>query len=102
MSNHRKSWNQQQKIEIINYYREKGLTAASVEFGVSSTSIYKWDSLFTEKGEAGLGTGAKTDKDAELQRLLRENRELKAIVSEKELALRIKDALLKKSQLQKN
>ena len=102
MSKHRKSWNQQQKIEIINYYREKGLTAASVEFGVSSTSIYKWDSLFTEKGEAGLGTGAKTDKDAELQRLLRENRELKAIVAEKELALRIKDALLKKSQLQKN
>ena len=102
MSKHRKSWNQQQKLEIINYYREKGLTAASVEFGVSSTSIYKWDSLFTEKGEAGLGTGAKTDKDAELQRLLRENRELKAIVAEKELALRIKDALLKKSQLQKN
>ncbi len=59
MSKHRKSWNQQQKLEIINYYREKGLTATSVEFGVSSTSIYKWDSLFTEKGEAGLGTGAK-------------------------------------------
>lgn len=102
MSKHRKSWNQQQKLEIVNYYRDKGLTATSIEFGVSSTSIYKWDSLFTEKGEAGLSTGAKTDKDAELQRVLRENRELKAIVAEKELALRIKDALLKKSQLLKN
>jgi putative transposase len=102
MSKHRKSWSQQQKIEIINFYQEKGLASASVEFGVSSTSIYKWDALFKEKGEAGLSAGIKSDKDIEMQRLLRENRELKSIVAEKELAIRIKDALLKKSQFQKN
>ena len=102
MSKHRKSWSQQQKLEIINFYREKGLAPTSVEFGVSSTSIYKWDSVFTEKGEAGLTAGTRTDKDTEMQRILRENRELKAIVAEKELALRIKDALLKKSQFLKN
>lgn len=102
MSKHRKSWSQQQKLEIINFYREKGLAPASLEFGVSSTSIYKWDALFKEKGESGLTAGTRTDKDAELQRVLRENRELKAIVAEKELALRIKDSLLKKSQFLKN
>ena len=102
MSKHRKSWSQQQKLEIINSYKEKGLANTSVEFGVSSTSIYKWDTLFTEKGEAGLSGDTRTDKDTEMQRILRENRELKAIVAEKELALRIKDALLKKSQFLKN
>lgn len=103
MSKHRKSWSQLQKLEIVNYYRDKGLASTCLEYGISSTSIYKWDNQFTEKGEAGLSSsGVKTDKDLEMQRILRENRELKAIVAEKELALRIKDALLKKSQSLKN
>jgi putative transposase len=101
MSKHRKSWSQQQKLEIVNYFREKGLASTSIEYGVSSTSIYKWNTQFDEKGALGLSQGTRTDKDAEMQRILRENRELKAIVAEKELALRIKDSLLKKSQFLK-
>ncbi|PWJ58307.1 hypothetical protein CLV98_104166 [Dyadobacter jejuensis] len=88
-------------MEIIHIYREKGLSTTSVEFVVSSTSIYKWDALYTENGEAGLTLGTRSDKDAEMQRILRENRELKAIVAEKQLTLKIKDSLLKKANFRR-
>lgn len=98
MSNHRKIWTPEQKLEILNYKKERGLTVASREFGVSTVSILNWEKKFEELGSSGLSKGAKTSMELELQRVLRENRELKQMVAEKDLALRVKDALLKKSQ----
>jgi putative transposase len=98
MSNHRKTWTPEQKLEILNYKKERGLTVASREFGVSTVSILNWEKKLEELGNSGLAKGAKTSMELELQRVLRENRELKQMVAEKDLALRVKDALLKKSQ----
>ena len=39
MSKHCKSWNQQQKLEIINYYREKALTATSIQYDAVSDRL---------------------------------------------------------------
>jgi putative transposase len=98
MSNHRKIWTPEQKLEILNYKKEKGSTLASREFGVSTVTIHNWEKKFEELGNSGLAKGAKTAIELELQKALRENRELKQMVADKELALRVKDALLKKSQ----
>lgn len=101
MSKHRKTWNSSEKLEIINYYKQHGLAKTKKEFEVSSASIYKWDALYESDGQAGLEGKRPTDNSAmqtELRKLRRENDQLKKLVAEKELALRIKDEMLKKSR----
>lgn len=101
MSKHRKHWTKAEKLEIINYYKQHGVAKTKREFGVSSTSIYNWEGLFEEHGEGGLNGKKGPAKDGhseELKQLRRENDALKKIVAEKELALRIKNELLKKSK----
>ena len=97
MKKHRKTWSEQEKLTIVKFYQEKGLSATSREFEVSSPTILNWFRSYTSSGEQGLSKGHKTDKDKEIKRLIKENQALKEIVAERELALRIKDALLKKS-----
>jgi putative transposase len=101
MSKHRKTWTPDEKLEVLNYRNEHGLAKASREYGVSSESSLNWEKKFLENGNKGLERGSKTAIERELQKALRENRELKAMVAEKDLALRIKDFLLKKSQQRK-
>ena len=86
MSKHRKTWSSSEKEKI------------SREFGVSTVSIYSWKQKFEQLGKNGLQSGAMTDSERELKLLRRENEALKRIVAEKELAIQIKDSLLKKSQ----
>jgi transposase-like protein len=101
MSKHRKHWKSQEKLEIVNYYKQHGMAKTKREFEVSSTSIYNWEELYDEHGASGL-LGKKSLKSSneseELKRLRRENDALKKIVAEKELILRIKNELLKKSK----
>lgn len=101
MSKHRKRWTSQKKLEIVNYYKQNGLTKTKREFEVSSTSIYNWEELYDEYGPAGLSgkkAGNESAQNEEIKRLRRENDALKKIVAEKELILRIKNELLKKSK----
>ncbi len=100
MSTHRKTWTESEKQEVLNYKKEHGTAKASRAFGVSTASIWNWEKQFSE-GRKGSSRIQKTFQEQEIQRLLRENRELKAMVAEKELELRIKDSLLKKSQPRK-
>lgn len=97
MGKHQKSWSQEEKLTIIKFYKEHGAAKASKEFNVSSTSIYNWVSVFEKGGSSSLSGANSTDKDKEILRLQREIQAYKEIIAEKELSLRIKDALLKKS-----
>lgn len=98
MKNHRKSWSTSEKLEIINYYKKWGATKASREYSVSIPSIYKWKAAFEKEGKIGLSSKEKTSQNSrELKRLRRENDQLKKIVAEKELRLRIQEEMLKKS-----
>ena len=64
---------------------------------MSSASIYNWVSHFEKGLGAGVPGTSSSDKDREILRLQREIQAYKEIIAEKELSLRIKDALLKKS-----
>jgi len=98
MKKHRKRWSGVEKFEILSHYEQWGAARTSREFGVSVTSIFKWKKAFQEQGQAGL-TGKRLNgtDSAELKRLRRENGQLKALVAEKELRLRIQNEMLKKS-----
>jgi putative transposase len=50
------------------------------------------ENKFEELGSDGLENGAKTAMERELSQLNRENSELKKMVAEKELAIRVKDS----------
>ena len=99
MSKPKRHWKVQEKIEILEYYKLHGLTQTTRKFKVSQTSIYKWRDKLEAEGADGLENQQRKDplSDPEFLRLQRENKELKAIVAEKELQLRIQAEMLKKS-----
>jgi len=97
MGKHQKSWSQDEKLTIVEYYKEHGASKTSKEFNVSSANIYNWVSYFEKGGSSSLSGTNSSDKDKEILRLQREIQAYKEIIAEKELSLRIKDALLKKS-----
>lgn len=96
MSKHRKKWSVEEKERIVLFSQENGNASASREFGVSVMSISTWKKQFSERGLNGLEPGSMSALERELRALRRENRELKNLVADKELALQIKDSLLKK------
>lgn len=98
MSKHRKRWTATEKLEVINYFEKWGPTKTTREYNVSAASIYKWKAAHDQKGKEGLSKKPKKSPEAaEVKRLSRENDELKKIVAEKELRLRIQSEMLKKS-----
>ena len=98
MAKHRKTWSTSEKLEVINYFEKWGPTKTSREYNVSAASIYKWKAAHEEQGKEGLKkTTKKSPETEEVKRLKRENDELKKIVAEKELRLRIQAEMLKKS-----
>lgn len=94
----RKIWSKSEKLAILDYSEKHIVLAASRKFGISTTSIYKWKDKLNEKGVSSLEPQKEPARNAEQIRLERENRELKAIVAEKELQIRIQAEMLKKSR----
>lgn len=101
MSKHRKSWSSEDKEKIVFHSNEHGISKTVREFGVSAVSIYNWKAKYEQLGKEGLGVGSMTEQERELKLLRRENQALKRLVADKELAIQVKDALLKKSQFLK-
>ena len=96
---HRKNWTKEEKLKILSYLDENGIAKTQRYYEVSAGTVYKWQKIYKSKGASGFdrGQGKLIDQDREILKLKQENEALKAIVAEKELALRIKNELLKKS-----
>jgi transposase-like protein len=94
MSKHRKSWSQTEKESILQHYHQHGISSTSRHFEVSASMIYRW---LSNSNESSKQTQSRSISDSEYHRLLRENQALKELVAEKELEIRVKDALLKKT-----
>jgi transposase-like protein len=103
MGTHRKTWSVQEKIEALKLAKDKGFTYASRELGVSSASLFNWRNKFEVNGPEALeskrgSSGGGVVSNQIYARLARENRQLKEIIAEKELKIRIQEELLKKSR----
>jgi putative transposase len=96
----RRHWTAEQKLQILLEAEKEGITAIIRKHGIYSNTFYQWK----EKYDTG-GIDALASKhykvDPELKRLQKENQQLKEMLAEKELALRIKEELLKKSTAKK-
>ena len=97
MKKGRKTWSISDKLEVINYSNKESVLKASRQFEVSQTSIYKWIKRYEEEGESGLTPIKSQTESSELKRMKRENQQLKELVAEKELQIRIQSEMLKKS-----
>jgi transposase-like protein len=97
MSNHRRTWSVSQKLEALQMIKNDGITKTSRQLEISSTTLYKWQTQFEDNGENGLSQKQTATRNLELEKLKKENRELKFLVAEKELTIRVLNELVKKN-----
>jgi putative transposase len=97
MSKHRLNWSLSDKLEKLKLMKELGVGKASRQLNISCRTLYKWQAHFESNGEQRLVQKPVSHKNPELEKLKKENNQLKMIVAEKELIIRVQHELLKKS-----
>ena len=97
MSKHRLNWSLSEKLEALKLMKELGVGKACRQLNISCTTLYKWQVYFESAGEQGLTQKPISDKNPEFEKLKKENHQLKMIVAEKELIIRVQNELLKKN-----
>lgn len=97
MNKHRRTWSVSEKLEAVQLLKKEGISKASRQLEISVTTLYKWQSQFERNGENGLSQKQNGKRDLELDKLKKENRELKLLVAEKELTIRVLNELVKKN-----
>jgi putative transposase len=86
----------EQKLAILEEGKRDGVTQTCRKHDIHFTTFYGWKQKFELEGLEGLKSVYKRT-DPQVKRLLLENQRLKQLLAEKELALNIKDELLKKT-----
>lgn len=82
-------------MAILKEAETEGVTQTIRKHGLYAKMIYRWREQLETRGKEGLKAYQRIDP--EVRRLQLENLALKKLVAEKELALAVKDELLKKT-----
>lgn len=95
----RKQLSVTEKEKLVLEAAQIGASAVSRKYNISRTDLVRWSNRYKEHGIDGLKrkTPNRNQIDVEKQQLLEENRQLKLLLGEKDLELRIKTDLLKKT-----
>lgn len=93
----KRTFSKEEKLRIIKEASEKGVKATLSKYDIYPATYYSWKNKFEEMGEEGFSHGATKRKLKELRRLEKENRQLKELVAEKELQIKMLRELKKKS-----
>jgi len=96
----RRHWSADEKLSILQEAETAGITATIRKHGIYSNTFYQWKEQYETGGREALAS-KHYSVDPQLKRLQKENQQLKELLAEKELALRIKEELLIKSTLRK-
>ena len=92
----RRKFTVEQKLAILKEAETEGVTPTLRKHGIYAKMIYRWKEQLAIGGKEALSTPYRRT-DPELRRLQLENQRLKNLIAEKELALQIKEELLKKT-----
>lgn len=92
----RRKWTGAKKIAILEESKLYGVTQTIRKHQVNYGSFYAWKQKYETEGANAFDKPYQR-VDPEVKRLLLENQRLKKIIAEKELALDIKEELLKKT-----
>jgi transposase-like protein len=93
MNNHRKTWSLEEKLQIVQASNERSVASLSAEFGVSSQMIYNWKNQLESKPDS---SEELTRLKQEIKALKRDIGNLKDVVADQTLAIKIKDDIIKK------
>lgn len=96
----KRKWTAQEKFDILQEAENHGITATIPKYGIYSNTYYGWKEKYDHGGFEALkehGDGTSN----ELKALKAENEKLKELLAEKDLAIKVKDELLKKTGFQK-
>lgn len=96
----RRHWSADEKLRILLEAEKEGITATIRKHAIYSNTFYQWKEKYDTGGREALAS-KHYKLDPEVKRLQKENQQLKELLAEKELALRIKEELLKKSTVRK-
>lgn len=88
----------QQKVQLVEESKTLGVLETSRKHSLHYQTLKNWVDAFAVSGVAGLSKQI-IKVDPELKRLVFENEQLKLLVAEKDLELRIKNEMLKKKSL---
>jgi len=102
MNKEKRAWNLAEKLEALQLLKKEGISKACRQLGLSSTTLYNWERSFEQNGELGLSAkpdqGKKTSlKSSNGEIMIGLPTQLKMLVAEKELIIRVQNELLKKS-----
>jgi putative transposase len=92
----RRKFTVDQKLSILKEAETEGVTQTLRKHNIYSNMLYKWKEQLETRGKEGLKPYQRIDP--EVKRLQQENLALKKLLADKELAIAVKDALLKKVQ----
>lgn len=85
----------EQRLVILQEVEENGLAVTLRKHSMYAKTIYQWKERLQQFAQHE--RGKRSTEELEIRRLQAEVQQLKEIVAEKEMALRIKDSLLKKT-----
>jgi transposase-like protein len=97
MTNERRRWSKDQKLQIIQEIEVNGLQSTLRKYNLSQSLFHKWKRAFNEQGAMGLEPQYPTI-DPEKRKMEQEIKRLRELVGELSLELRFKDELLKKNR----
>lgn len=96
----RRHWSADEKLKILLEAEKEGVTATIRKHGIYTNTFYQWKEKYDTGGKDALAS-KHYKLDPQVKRLQKENQQLKQLLAEKELALRIKEELLKKSTVRR-
>lgn len=88
-----------EKVKLIEESKVHGVVETARKHNLHYQTLKNWVDAHSLHGTSGLQK-TEVKPDPELKRLFIENEQLKLILAEKELELRVKNELLKKTSLQ--
>lgn len=99
--NTRRKFTTEEKLSIIKEAAEQGVQITLEKYCIYPSVYYKWKKKFKSMGEEGLQHGMTPQHLKRIRELEKENQQLKELVAEKELVVRMHEAVKKSWALEK-
>jgi putative transposase len=97
----KRTFKKTEKLAILKEASEQGVKVTLEKHGIYAATYYSWRKKFKEMGETGLDHGMNQQHLKRIRELEKENRQLKELVAEKELAVRMHEEIKKRWALEK-
>ena len=97
----KRTFTKSEKLAILKEASEQGVKVTLDKYSIYPATYYSWRKKFKEMGEVGLDHGMNKQHLQRIRDLEKENQQLKEIVAEKELIVRIHEGVKKRWALEK-